>query len=136
MGGTLVAAPAQAATPPVKIHFIYYDSPGADTRSNTSLNAEYIQLRNTTSKARSLTGWTVRDKTGYTYRFPTFTLAAGAKVTIRTGKGSATRSTRYYNRSSYVWNNTGDTAYLRNASGTLMHSCSYVDTSTTVSKYC
>lgn len=44
----------------------------------------------------------VADKTGYTYCFATFTLAAGAKVTIRTGKGSATRDTRFYNRSWYV----------------------------------
>ena len=88
-GSALVAAPSlsSAATPPVKISYAKYDSPGSDTGSNLSLNGEYIVIKNTTSTNRSLTGWTLRDKTGYTYRFPTFTLRAGATVTVHTGKG-------------------------------------------------
>ena len=118
------ALPAEAA-PPVKIYLTHFDSYGSkkDDYTNASLNDEYVVLRNTTSTARSLTGWTVRDRTGFTYKFPAFTLRAGATVTIRTGKGTASTTNRYYNRTSYVWNNTGDTAYLRNASGTLQHSC-------------
>jgi hypothetical protein len=60
-----------------------------------------------------------------TYRFPTFTLKGGASVAVHTGKGLATTLHRYYNRTWYIWNNTGDTAYLRNAAGTLVHSCSW-----------
>jgi hypothetical protein len=114
-----------AATPPVKIYKVQYDSPGSDSGSNTSLNTEWVMLKNTTSTNRSLSGWTLRDKTGYTYRFPTFTLKAGATVTVRTGKGTATSTQRYYNRTWYVWNNTGDTAYLRDSNGYLKHSCSW-----------
>jgi hypothetical protein len=36
----LVAAPAQAAPATVYIYKVYFDSPGSDTGSNTSLNAE------------------------------------------------------------------------------------------------
>jgi hypothetical protein len=126
-GSAIVAAPTatSAATPPVKIYKVQYDSPGSDSGSNTSLNAEYVVLKNMTSTNRSLTGWTVRDKTGYNYKFPTFTLKAGATVTVRTGKGSATSTQRYYNRTWYVWNNTGDTAYVRDSKGYLKHSCSW-----------
>ena len=135
-GATLVAAAAPAsAAPAVKISYVRYDSPGSDSGSNTSLNAEYVVLKNTTGTNRSLTGWTLRDKTGYIYRFPTFTLKAGASVYIHTGKGSATTTHRYYNRTWYVWNNTGDTAYLRNGSGTLVHSCTWTSLGTG-SKYC
>jgi hypothetical protein len=43
---TSIGTPAQALGA-VKIHKIYFDSPGADNGSNTSLNAEYIVIRNT-----------------------------------------------------------------------------------------
>jgi predicted secreted Zn-dependent protease len=131
VGGSLLVAPSASAAPAVKISFVYFDSPGSDTGSNTSLNAEYVTIKNTSSTARSLTGWTLRDKTGYTYKFPTFTLKAGATVTVHTGKGTASSTHRYYNRTSYVWNNTGDTAYLKNSSGTTVHTCSWTSAGST-----
>lgn len=129
--GSLLALPATAdgATPPIRLTKIYYNSPGSDTGSNTSLNAEYVRITNRSTTNRSLTGWTLKDKTGYTYRFPTFTLKAGASVVVHTGKGTATATNRYYNKTWYVWNNTGDTAYLRDAAGTLRDSWTYTGTS-------
>lgn len=118
---------ATAATPPIKITKIYFDSPGADRGGNKSLNAEYVRITNTTTKARSLKGWTLKDKQGFTYRFPTFTLKAKASVYVHTGKGTATASHRYYNRGWYVWNNTGDTAYLRDSRGVLRDSLAFKD---------
>jgi len=123
--GPVTAATEAQALPAVMIYKIQYDSPGSDTGSNSSLNAEYVRVKNTTRSNRVLTGWTLRDKTGYTYRFPAFTLKAGATVTIHTGKGSATAANRYYNLGWYVWNNTGDTAYLRTASGSLADTCAW-----------
>ncbi|MFU8854010.1 lamin tail domain-containing protein [Micromonospora sp. SL1-18] len=126
VGGSLaVAAPAQAA-PPVMITKVYYDSPGSDHGSNSSLNAEYVRLTNKRSTTINLKGWTLRDKTGYTYKFATdFRLPAGKNVYIHTGKGTNTSAHRYWGRSWYVWNNTGDKAYLRNPSGTLIDSCTW-----------
>ncbi|WP_081937797.1 lamin tail domain-containing protein [Streptosporangium roseum] len=64
------AVPAQAAAlPAVQITKVYYDSPGSDLRSNASLNGEYVTIKNTTRQAIDLAGWTLRDKTGYTYTF-------------------------------------------------------------------
>lgn len=126
----LTAAPtAGAAVPAIRMTTIQYDSPGSDTGSNTSLNGEWVRITNTTSTNRSLTGWTLKDKTGYTYTFPSFTLKAKASVVVYTGKGSATSTKRYYNKTWYVWNNTGDTAYLRDSKGVLKDSWAFKDAS-------
>ncbi|MGY1703743.1 lamin tail domain-containing protein [Geodermatophilus sp. SYSU D00697] len=133
-GGVLAAAPAQAA-PAVRIEKIYYNSPGTDTRSAASLNAEYVLLRNTTTRTQTITGWTVRDAAGWVYAFPVTTIAAGKSVVLRTGKGTNAGATRYWQRTNYVWNNDKDTAQLRTRAGALVHSCSY-NAPTAVSRTC
>jgi hypothetical protein len=90
-----------------------------------------VRIKNVSSTSRSLTGWTLRDTTGYTYRFPAFTLKAGATVPVHTGKGTASSTHRYHNRTWYVWNNGGDTAHLKNAGGTTVHSCSWTSAGST-----
>jgi lamin tail-like protein len=127
--------PAQAAAlPAIQLVKIYYNSPGSpDNGANISLNGEYAQIKNTTRKAVSLKGWTLRDKTSaadHIYTFGAFTLGAGKTVTVRTGKGTNTSTIRYWGRSgggtfAYIWNQSSDTAYVRNASGKLIDSCSY-----------
>ncbi len=121
-----VAAPAQAATPAIQVTKVYYNSPGTDNRSNTSLNAEYVRLTNKRSYTINLKNWTLRDKAGYLYRFTTdLKVAPGANVYVHTGRGTNTGTHRYWGRSAYVWNNTGDTAYLRNAAGATIDTCSW-----------
>jgi hypothetical protein len=123
-GAAVVLSPTAAeAASAIQIYRVYYDSPGKDTGSNSSLNAEWVQLKNKGAKARQLKGWKIKDETGYTYTFGTFTLKAGATVKVRTGKGANTSANRYWGRSWYVWNNTGDTAYLRTPGGSLADSC-------------
>ena len=123
---TTTAAPVQAATPAIQISRVYYNSPGSDTRSNTSLNAENVRLTNTRSVSINLKYWTLRDNTGYTYKFASdFKLAPGYSVYIHTGKGTNTSSNRYWGLSWYIWNNTGDSASVRHASGTLIDTCIY-----------
>ncbi|MBX6168945.1 MAG: lamin tail domain-containing protein [Thermobispora bispora] len=128
--GALLAAPqsALAAGPAVQITKIYYDSPGKDTRSNASLNAEYVWIKNTSRKTVTVTGWTLSDAARNRYTFPKFSIPAGKTITIRTGSGKSGTSTRYWGRGNYVWNNDKDTAYLRDASGKLVDSCSYNST--------
>ncbi|MEQ7007208.1 lamin tail domain-containing protein [Actinopolymorpha sp. B17G11] len=119
------AGPGHAATPAVQITKVYYNSPGTDTRSNKSLNAEYVRLTNRRTSAIKLKGWTLRDKANHVYTFATYTLGAGKSVYIHTGKGTNTTSHRYWGQGDYVWNNTGDTAYLRTPARTLVDSCSW-----------
>jgi Lamin Tail Domain len=118
---------AQAATSPVAIHEIFYNSPGPDRGSNASLNAEWVQLRNSSGHSVTLTHWTLRDRAGHVYTFGTYRLNAHGSVKIHTGKGSNTQTNRYWGHSWYIWNNNGDGATLKNASGTVISRCSYSD---------
>lgn len=127
-GALLAPAQADASAGSVHLYKIYYNSPGTDTRSNSSLNAEYVQIANTTSKAASLKGWTLTDASKHTYTFGTYTLGAHKTVTVRTGKGTNTAANRYQGRAAYVWNNDKDTATLRSSKGTKVDTCSYNST--------
>ena len=128
VAAALAPAQADAATGSVHLYEIYYNSPGADTGSNTSLNGEWVAVTNTTTKTVSLTGWTVTDASRHTYKFGAYSLGAGKTVRIHTGKGSNTATSGYQNRSWYVWNNDKDTATLRKSTGTWVDSCSYNST--------
>ncbi|GAB3669633.1 hypothetical protein GCM10027589_37490 [Actinocorallia lasiicapitis] len=112
-----VAAAGQQAATPLRFSAIQYDAPGKDTRDNKQLNREWIRIKNTGAKAVQLKGWTLSDKSRHTYRFGAFKLKAHKSVTIHTGKGKNTATHRYMNRGWYIWNNTSDTATLRNATG-------------------
>jgi cell division septation protein DedD len=108
---------------------IVYNSPGADTGSNTSLNGEYVRLTNRTKAAINLKGWTVRDAAGHVYTITTDQrVAAGKTLYLHTGKGTNGKpdsAHRYWNRTGYVWNNGGDTAYLRTAGGKSIDTCKW-----------
>jgi hypothetical protein len=121
----LQAQSAGAATGSVHLYKIYYNSPGTDTRSNASLNAEYVQITNSTSKAVSLKGWTLSDASRHVYSFGTYTLGAHKTVTVHTGKGGNTAAHRYQGRAAYVWNNDKDTATLRRSGGGVVDTCAY-----------
>ena len=117
--------PAAAVTgPPVRIVSVQYDSPGTDSRSNASLNAEWVVLRNVTGARVDLTGWTLRDAQNQVYSFGALTLAARATVRVHTGRGTNTAADRYWGRSNYVWNNTGDRAVLRSRTA-VAQTCSW-----------
>ncbi|AJZ83773.2 lamin tail domain-containing protein [Streptomyces antimycoticus] len=118
------ATPAGAAGS-VHLSKIYYDSPGTDNRSTSSLNGEYVQIKNSTSRGVSLKGWVLVDASNHKYTFPSYTLGAGKTVTVRTGIGSDTSATKYQDRRAYVWNNDADKATLRKTGGSTVDTCSY-----------
>ncbi|AKN72864.1 hypothetical protein QR97_26680 [Streptomyces sp. PBH53] len=122
--GTLLSSPAEAAGG-VRIHHVWFDSPGSDNRSNKSLNAEWVQLRNTSGSAVSLKGWVLKDASNHKYVFPNVKIGAGKYLKVRTGSGSDTASDKYQDRRAYVWNNDKDTATLTKASGSKVDTCSW-----------
>jgi hypothetical protein len=132
--GTLLSTPAQAAGG-VKIHHVWFDSPGSDNRSNKSLNGEWVQLKNTSGKAVSLKGWVLKDASNHKYVFPDVKIGAGKYLKIHTGSGTNTASDRYQGRRAYVWNNDRDTATLTKAGGGKVASCSWT-TRDPSDKYC
>src|SRR5262245_50862359 len=100
-----LAAPAQAAAKPakVRIHKVYYDSPGSDRGGNASLNKEWVALKNSGGKSKDLYLYTVRDRSNHVYRFGHVTLKPGKLIYVHTGKGSNGSVHRYQGRSWYVW---------------------------------
>ena len=78
---SLIAVPAQAPPATVYIYKVYYNSPGSDTGRNTSLNAEYVVIRNgddvshsistvrmrpDTSTSSAPTGWELASRPSFT----------------------------------------------------------------------
>jgi hypothetical protein len=116
---------ASTASAGLRITKIYFDPPGSDTGSNSSLNAEWIRIKNTGLKGRFLTGWSVRDKAGSVFTFGSFKLGAGKSATLHTGAGSNTATNHYWESGTYIWNNDGDKATLKNKAGNVIDTCSY-----------
>jgi hypothetical protein len=124
------SAPAHAATVyRMQISEVWYNSPGPDRGENASLNQEWVLLHNTSGSSINLTHWTLRDKAGHIFVFGSYMIKAHSYVKIHTGRGSGTQTDRYWNRSWYIWNNTDDTAILRNQNGTTIDQCKYAGTS-------
>lgn len=132
--GTVLSSPAEAAGG-VTIYRVYFDSPGKDTWTNTSLNGEWVQIRNTGKSAVSLKGWVLKDPDNHRYTFPDVKIGAGKYIKVRTGSGTDTTATKYQNRRAYVWNNTSDTATLLRAGGAKVDSCTWT-TRDPSDKYC
>ncbi|MFI0167232.1 lamin tail domain-containing protein [Streptomyces sp. NPDC017082] len=132
--GTLLSTPAEAAGG-VRIHHVWFDSPGSDNRSNKSLNAEWVQLKNTSGSAVSLKGWVLQDASRHKYVFPNVKIGAGKYLKVHTGSGSDSAADKYQDRRAYVWNNDKDTATLTKANGTKAASCSWT-TRDPSDKYC
>ena len=123
-GTTFLATPAQAAGG-VTIYHVWYDSPGKDDRSNKSLNAEWVQIKNNGSSAVSLKGWILKDAANHKYKFPNVKIGAHKTMKVHTGRGKDKASDKYQNRRAYVWNNNRDTATLTKANGSKVDSCSW-----------
>ena len=108
---------------PVRITALNYDAPGAD---HVAPNGEWVELTNEGDAPVDLRGYTVRDAGPHVYTFGPFVLAAGATVRLHSGRGADTATEVYWGLvDDAVWNNDGDTAYVRDASGTFVDAFSY-----------
>lgn len=120
----VTALPAEAAAR-MQIAAVQYDSPGQDRGGNGSLNAEWVKLRNTSRVPVNITRFRLHDRQGHTYRFPQTTVMPGKEITVHTGRGNNNPWHRYWGRTSYVWNNIGDGATLRDAHGRWLDGCGW-----------
>ena len=103
---------------------LVYDAPGND---NTNPNGEWVTLKNVGSESALMAGCKLHDAgPDHTYVFPSgFKLDAGAQVKLYSGVGSNSATSLYWGNGSAVWNNTGDTATLRNPDNTIIDTYSY-----------
>jgi micrococcal nuclease len=93
---------------------IHADAEGND---NENLNDEYVIFENHGSSIIDLTGWFAHDESNNPYIFPTFYLINGSSVTLYTGPGTDTENELYWGSDKPIWNNDGDTLYLRDSEG-------------------
>lgn len=127
---TATATPPATATPtstptatsaPAVVHITYilYNPDGDDVQN------EYVRIENHGGSLATMTGWTLRDEDNHIFTFPSFALAPHAQVQVWTKCGTNTGTDLYYCSGQAIWNNNGDTAFLRDNGGNLIDSCSY-----------
>jgi endonuclease YncB( thermonuclease family) len=102
------------------------DPPGDD---GLNLNGEWVRFTNAGVEEIDLAGWEVADESAsHRYTFDDLRLAPGASVTLFSGCGPDDESNRYWCVSgSAVWNNSGDTVFLRDPNGNIVTLLSYGD---------
>ncbi len=106
----------------ITISDFHEDAEGNDC---DNLNDEYVTFKNICTFSCRMTGWTVKDiASRSSYKFSDFILNPEAMVTLYTGCGTNTNTKLYWCNSgrdcNAIWNNDGDTLYLRNTNGTLI----------------
>ncbi len=104
------------------------DAPGDDS---VNLNGEWVRFTNSGVDAVDLDGWEVADESAsHRHRFSDLRLGAGESVTLFSGCGRDDAFARYWCVSgSAVWNNSGDTVFLRDDQGNIVVSLAYGDSS-------
>lgn len=105
---------------------VFADPPGDDTKD---LNSEWVRFTNASSEAIDLDGWQVADESAsHRYTFDELLVPPGQSVTLHSGCGADTATVRYWcNTGSAIWNNSGDTVFLRDANGNLVAHLGYGD---------
>ena len=98
---------------------------------SVNLNGEWVRFTNSGVDAVDLDGWQVADESAsHRYRFSDLRLGAGEVVTLFSGCGRDDESARHWCVSgSAVWNNSGDTVFLRDDQGNIAVSLAYGDSS-------
>ena len=97
---------------------VHADAPGDDHRNP---NGEYAVVESMASEDRAIGGWTLCDRASHCFTFPAgAVLAAGGRIFVYTGSGSADSNRYYMGRRRAVWNNGGDTATLYNSTGAVV----------------
>ncbi len=113
-------APADVS---LRIVRIVYDAPGPD---EDNPNGEWVEIVNEGNRDVDLTGFTLKDEANHIYTFPAVTLRAGATIQVHSGRGTDSETHLYWGLvGESVWNNGGDTAYLRDAQGRLVDRYGY-----------
>jgi len=113
---------AKTAEQGVVIAEAHTDAEGNDW---DNLCDEYIVIENREDILVDLTGWTVYDEAHHRYLFPNFILKAKEAVTLRTCLGKNTQSELFWGSRGPMWNNDGDTIFIRDSEGQLVLSYIY-----------
>ncbi len=85
-----------------------------------------MEIVNEGSEAVNLEGYSLKDEATHIYTFPALTLQPGATVRLYSGRGQDDASSLYWGLvGEAVWNNGGDSAFLRDSGGNLVDDYTY-----------
>lgn len=113
----------QGVSVPLKITYIKANARGKD---NENPNGEWVEISNTGDAPINMQGYTLQDAGNHSYTFNKFSLAAGQTVQVYSGRGQDRADSLYWGLvDDSVWNNRGDSAFLRNAEGNLVDRYEY-----------
>jgi endonuclease YncB( thermonuclease family) len=92
--------------------------------------AEFVRIANVSDHSVDVGGYSIGDRDGHRYDFPSAQLRPGYVLTLATGAGQDRRVpegpvTFYWNRRVGVWNDRGDTATLRDPKGEVVDRFEY-----------
>ena len=113
----------EAAAAGARITTVMYNPEGVDQAG------EYVRIENNSGAPLDMTGWTLQDRADqHVFTFPAFVLASGAAVMLWTRAGTNDAENLFWGSRGAIWNNAGDTAILRDASGNVVSRFSYEGT--------
>jgi micrococcal nuclease len=105
------------------INNIVYDAPGPD---DENLNGEWVEIRNDDDESVNLRGFTLRDMSSTNlYVFGAVKVPPGSILRIYSGCGQDTPTEVYWCNDTSIWNNSGDTATLRDEEERFLASYAY-----------
>jgi hypothetical protein len=111
--------PPPATTGKVEIRNIFYDGAGSSEPD------EYVEIENDDSFPIQLKNWTLRDEANHLFTFPSFVIQPNQTCRVYTNQVHPQWCGFSYGSGSAIWNNSGDTATLRDGIGTLIDDYSY-----------
>lgn len=89
-------------------------------------SGEWVQIANIGYAAVQLAGWRLTDEGAkHAYTFPAIVVEPDRAIRVHMWDGADDANDLYIGRRQRWWNNAGDTAYLYDAEGTLVHAHSY-----------
>lgn len=98
-----------------------YNAAGEDDKN---VNGEYFVVKNGCDHAISMSGWKARNSY-MSFPIPEVAMPQGSEVKIHSGFGNVTSSAAFLSSDRPIWNNKGDTIYLRDGAGDIVFSKSY-----------
>jgi len=117
----------KAVRGPLKITRI---EPKGNAEDGKEALGEYVRIANVSDQSLDVSGYSIADRDGHRYEFPSAQLRPGYVLTLVTGEGQDRRDragpvTLYWSRRAGVWNDRGDTAYLRDPKGEVVDRFEY-----------
>ena len=91
-------------------------------------SGEFVVIANSGSHAVDLSGWRLTDvDENHAFDFPSVVLPPQGEIRVHMWRGEDTATDLYVGRRSHWWNNEGDTAFLYDSTGSLVHRLSTVN---------